>query len=440
MVRNHHGNVPVTERLALFGGPPTLVTPIPSYRSIGNEEAEAARRVVESGNLSEFIGAWGDKFNGGPEVRAFEAAAAEYFSTSHAITVNSWTSGLVAAVGAAGIGPGDEVILTPWTMSATAAAILHWGGVPIFADIDPRTFNLDPQHVEALITPRTRAILAADIFGQSADVHALRELADRNDIILISDTAQSPGAKVGSRFAGTIAHIGGYSLNYHKHIHTGEGGIVVTDDDSLADRVRMIRNHGEAVAASRPGIDLTNHVGHNFRLGEIEAAIGIEQIQKLPELVASRQAQGGRIATTLGHLEGLHQPHVAERNTHVYYVYAMKIDPTVIPATRDALHAALTAEGIPLMRQYQNIHLLPAFREKRAFGSGHYPWDYTGSHDRYRYGRGMCDNAERLNDSEFLGIEMCRYNLDDGVLVSFRAAFEKVWENIDSLRNWQGVP
>ena len=156
------------EVLALHGGDPIIKDLFPPYCSLGEEEKVAANRVLDSGVLSAFIGAPGKNFYGGPEVQALEREASKRFGVDHVVSVNSWTSGLIAAVGAIGLEPGDEVIVTPWTMVATATAILHWNGIPVFADIDPKTFNLDPEKVERLITPRTRAILCADIFAFTA--------------------------------------------------------------------------------------------------------------------------------------------------------------------------------------------------------------------------------------------------------------------------------
>ena len=150
--------------LALFGGPKTIIKNFAPYNPIGKEEIAAGKAVIESGVLSKYIGAWHPDFLGGPKVKEFEAACTEFFGVKHAVTVNSWTSGLVAAVGAIGIGPGDEVITTPWTMSASATAILHWSGIPVFADIDRDTFNLDLSSVERNITDQTKAIISVDIF------------------------------------------------------------------------------------------------------------------------------------------------------------------------------------------------------------------------------------------------------------------------------------
>ena len=270
-----------SDKLAIFGGARTIRNEFQHYNPIGVEEVEAAKKVVESGILSGFVACSGDEFYGGPKVREFEDRCQKYFGVEFAVTVNSWTSGLIASIGAIGIEPGDEVIVTPWTMSATASAILHWNGIPVFSDIEGETFNLDPKAVEENITPYTKAIVVADIFGHPADTDKLMAVAEKNNLLVVCDSAQAPGAMYKGNYAGTLCHVGGFSLNYHKHIHTGEGGIVVTNDVKIADRVQLIRNHAEAVVEDRGIQDISNLIGFNFRLGEIEAAIGIEQLEKL---------------------------------------------------------------------------------------------------------------------------------------------------------------
>lgn len=416
----------------MFGGSKAIPRAFPPYNPIGRQELAAAEKVIQSGVLSKFLGAWHEDFYGGPKVREFEKAAADYFGVKHAVTVNSWTSGLVAAVGAIGIEPGDEVITTPWTMSATAAAILHWNGIPVFADIDPLTYNLSPDSIKKNISPYTRAIIVADIFGQSADINEIMKLAEQHNLKVISDTAQAPGAFYKGRYAGTCAHVGGYSLNYHKHIHTGEGGILVTDDDLIAERLQLIRNHAEVVVGDKGVKNLSNMVGHNFRLGEIECAIGIEQLKKLSALVKSRQALAAALTEKLQGLPGLKLPYVGTDRTHVYYVYAMQVDVEVTGISRDRLCDALNAEGVAVSQRYQNIHLLPVYQNKIAFGSKGFPWTSEICRRPVSYSKGICPIAEDLNDKKYIGLGLCVYDLSIEDIKIIVKAFRKVWAKIGS--------
>ena len=241
------------KKLAVHGGLKTINKNFRKYNSIGLEEKNAAIKVIESGVLSKFLGVWSPDFFGGPMVQDFERECQKFFNVKHAVVVNSWTSGLIAAVGAIGIEPGDEVIVSPWTMSASATAILHWNAIPVFADIDKRTFCLDPKSIESNITEFTKAIMVVDIFGYSADMNSIMMLAEKYNLKVISDSAQAPGAIYYGKYAGTLADIGGYSLNFHKHINTGEGGILVTNNDNYADKLRLIRNHAEVVVEGKGG-------------------------------------------------------------------------------------------------------------------------------------------------------------------------------------------
>jgi perosamine synthetase len=424
------------EKLALLGGTKTISTTFKRYNPIGAEEVEAAKQVIESGVLSQFLGTWHEDFYGGVKVKEFERACESYFGVRNAITVNSWTSGLIAAVGAIAIEPGDEVIVSPWTMCASATAILHWNAIPVFADIEPETFNLDPKSVEANITPYTKAIMAVDIFGHSANMDALMAIAAKYGLKVISDTAQAPAAMYKGKYAGTLAHIGGYSLNYHKHIHTGEGGILVTDDDELAERMRLIRNHAEAVVEDKGVTDLTNMIGYNFRLGEIECAIGIEQLKKLKGLVESRQRLCDRLSAGLRALSGLRVPVIQPDCTHVYYVYPLILDVNLLGVSRDTIWAALQAEGVPVGNRYQNLHLLPMYQKKIAYGSKGFPWTSEICRREVSYSRGICPVAEELNDVSYLSIGMCVYALTDDDIDLIVKAFSKVWNSMETLRSY----
>ncbi|MDP2030670.1 MAG: DegT/DnrJ/EryC1/StrS family aminotransferase [Thiobacillus sp.] len=422
-------------RLALYGGPKAISRPFKRYNPIGQEEVEAAKRVVESGVLSQFIGGWDPDFFGGPKVQEFERKCEAYFGVKHAITVNSWTSGLIAAVGAVGIEPGDEVIVPPFTMCASATAILHWNAIPVFADIDPETFCLDPKSVEANISPYTKAIMVVDIFGHSADMEALMAIAAKHNLKVITDTAQAPGAFYKGKYAGTLSHVGGYSLNYHKHIHTGEGGILVTDDDEIADRLRLIRNHAEAVVGDKGVTNLANMIGYNFRLGEIECAIGIEQLGKLARLVNERQRVAERLTDGLASLPGLRTPIIKPDCTHSYYVYSMVLDIERLGVSRARIAEALVAEGITgLGVGYVNVHLLPMYQQKMAYGSSGFPWTSELCKRDIDYGKGICPVAEELHDVTYLGFAMCLHDLADDDVDLIVAAFRKVWDNMEALK------
>ena len=423
------------DKLALFGGPKAVIKPLKPYNSIGSEEAEAVKKVIESGVLSRYLGTWSPDFYGGDKVKEFERDCEKFFGVKHAVTVNSWTSGLTAAVGAIGIEPGDEVIVTPWTMCATATSILHWNAIPVFADIDPLTFNLDPASVEANITPYTKAIMAVDIFGHPADVDRLMEIAERHNLKLITDSAQAPGSMYRGSQTGTSSHVGGYSLNYHKHIHTGEGGILVTNDDDIADRLRLIRNHAEAVVEGMGITDISNMVGYNYRLGEIECAIGIEQLKKLPKLVLGRQKAAEQLSGLLSGLKGLRTPTVMPDCTHSYYMFPMVLDIEVLGVSRASIIDALSAEGVTgLTAGYVNVHLLPMYQQKIAYGSNGFPWSSDICRRKVSYDKGICPVAEELHGSTYMGLSACMHDMSVMDVTNIADAFIKVWANLDLLR------
>ncbi|TRZ93412.1 MAG: DegT/DnrJ/EryC1/StrS family aminotransferase, partial [Rhodocyclaceae bacterium] len=357
-----------------------------------------------------------------------------FFEVKHAVTVNSNTSGLIAAVGAIGIEPGDEVIVSPWTMSASATAIVVWNAIPVFADIEDETFNLDPASIERNITPRTRAIMVTDIFGHAADMDAIMAIARKHKLKVIEDCAQAPAARYRGRYAGTIADIGVFSLNYHKHIHTGEGGVCVTNDAALAERLQLIRNHAEAVVAGKGIEDISNMIGFNFRMTEIEAAIGIEQLKKLKTLTDARTSQAARLDAGLSGLRGLRTSVVKPDCSHVYYAYPLVYDDAQTGVPREQVVKALRAEGVPASMGYLNLHLLPMYQKRIAHGRNGFPWSasfYTGA---VSYAKGICPVAEDLQDRRFIVMGMCLFDYtaqDIDLLVS---AFRKVWSSLDRLK------
>ena len=391
---------------------------------MGEQEALAARKVVRSGALSAFFGSPGEFYNGGDQVRAFEDEWAARFKVKHAISVNSATSGIMAAMGAIKISPGDEVIVPPLTMSATVMAPLVYGGIPVFADVEAETGCISPSSVAAAITPLTRAIIAVNLFGHPARLQQLRALAKEKGIYLIEDNAQGLLAQEYSKLAGTIGDIGVFSLNYHKHIHTGEGGMCVTDDSELADRLRLIRNHGENAIEAYGIEDITNMIGFNWRLTELQAAIGRIQLQAIDEKVADRKRVAERLSQRLINTPGIIVPRVRKGCKSAWYVWMARIDTDAITVTRDVFSGQLTAEGIPHMAGYvQPLYMLPVFQRRRAIGRDGWPFSLS----KIRYSAGMCPVAERLTNILWFGIEMCRYDFPAHVVDQVADAIHNVF-------------
>jgi len=422
--------------LAFLGGKKVIDYDVKRYNSIGSEEAEAVKKVVEKGVLSDFLGSWdSDKFYGGEQVRGFEEEWSKYFDVKHSISVNSNTSGLMAAIGALGLEPGDEVIVPPWTMTATATAVLVWGGIPIFADIKQDTFTIDSDDIKKKITKRTKGIIAVNILGQACDYESILDIAKTNKLWVIEDNAQAPGVKYKNKFLGTWGDIGVFSLNYHKHINTGEGGICITDSDILAERMQLIRNHGEAVVEGKKVERIDNIIGFNFRMTEMEAAIGREQLKKLNPLLLKRKGIVERLSKGLEGFFGLNIPARENHSGHSYYLYSIVFDIKKLKLSRRVICDAIRAEGVPgIAEGYTNIHLQPIYKKKIAFGTSHYPWSLN-SDVEYNYAKGICPVAERLHDEEFACIQLCNYDFNDNDVDKVIEAFNKVWNNLHKLKN-----
>lgn len=423
--------------LAIKGGPKVRRRKFPPYLPIGTDELNNVKAVFKTATFSRFLGCWHEDFFGGNQVQMLEKEWATFFDIKHAICVNSATSGLYCAVGAIGTEPFDEIIVSPYTMAASATAPLVYGAIPVFADVEPDYFCMDVKSIEEKITSRTKAIIIVDIFGQAYS-QKINDLAKRHNLRIIEDCAQAPYAKRNSKFAGTLGDIGIYSLNYHKHIHCGEGGVIVTNSDELANRVRLIRNHAEAVIEAKGESNLVNMVGFNYRMTEIEAAIARAQLKKLEYLIEARLENIRYLEQRLSDINCLKMPKVRKDCTHVYYQHALLFDDKKAGISRNQFVDALRAELMPIkLRETEGIsigcgyvkplYLQPMFQKKIAFGSKGYPWSTSGK--IYTYPKGLCPVTEDLHyrklfTHEYMRPGMTKEDLDDVIM-----AFHKVWEH-----------
>ena len=422
-------HISTLSKLALLGGHPIRRKPFPAYPVIGDEEKRAVMEVLDSGQLSTFS-ASRQGFLGGRKIQAFEAAFAEYHGVRHAIAVNSATSGLHAAVAACEIGPGDEVIVPPYTFTATATAVLHHNAIPVFVDVDPISFCLDPAKLEAAITPHTKAIIPVHLLGRPADMDPILFIAHRHHLKVIEDCAQAPGARYKGRLVGTIGDCGVFSFQETKNMATGEGGMVITNDADLAERARMVRNHGEAVVAGEPRKYLTSTIGWNYRMTEIEAAIGLVQLKKLDSLNGARHELAGYLLDALPAHPGLTYPTEPPLIDHVYHVFGMGYDADCMGLPRARFIEAMIAEGIPVGPGYPRpLYHNPLFQDRQAYGKQGCPFTCHLYGGTVSYAKGLCPVAEDLCARSALWTFVVRPPATIQDMQDIVAAFQKVCEH-----------
>ena len=292
---------------------------------IGDEEIKEVEAVLRSGFIAQ-----------GPKVAEFEEKFAEYIGTRHAIATSSGTTALHVALLCAGIGKDDEVITTPFSFAATANSILYAGGKPVFVDIDPKTYNINPEKIEEAVTDKTKAIMPVHLYGQPADMDQICKIAEDHDLKVIEDAAQAHGAIYHGRKVGSIGDMACFSFYPTKNITTGEGGIITTDDDAFDKDARAIRAHGES--------ERYEHVtlGYNFRMTDIAAAIGVVQIKRLEEFNEKRIENAEYLTEHINSIEGIEPPYVAENVRHVFHQYTVR----VADGKRDELKEFLNSEGV----------------------------------------------------------------------------------------------
>ncbi|MEM2447313.1 MAG: DegT/DnrJ/EryC1/StrS family aminotransferase, partial [Candidatus Bathyarchaeia archaeon] len=319
---------------------------------IGEREIEAVVKVLKSSVLTHGLGA-------GPMVKKFEEEFAKFVEAKHAIAVNSGTAALHVAVSAAGVKRGDEVILPSFTFVATAETVVMAGAKPVFVDINPETYTVSPEEVEKAVTKRTKAVIAVDLYGAPADMKSLREIADKHGLKLIEDAAQAHGAVYDGKPVGVYADLACWSFYASKNMTTGEGGMITTNDGELAEKLRLIRCHGEQQKY------MSTLIGHNYRMPEIEAAIGLVQLEKLPSFLARRRENAETLTAKLCRAENLQLPREQPRCRNSWYLYTVRLK-GASRQKRDAIVAQLKSKGIGAEVYYPwPIHMMPPYKRFR---------------------------------------------------------------------------
>ncbi len=351
-----------TDELAIHGGPKVRNRPYPPWPVLGDDDLAAVADVLRSGHLTQLTGG---------TVAAFEEAFAAWHGVRHCIATSSGTAAIHVALAALDIGPGDEVIVPAHTFIASTTPVLHQRAVPVFADVDPRTFCLSPDSVRERVTARTKAIITVHLNGHPADLEPLLALAEPRGITIIEDAAQAHGALYEGRKAGTIGRAGCFSFWEDKIMTSGgEGGAVITDDDALAERMRRIRHHGEGPAeGERQYLHL--ELGYNYRLTSMQAATALVQLRRLDEYLAARRRNAAYLSERLGEIDAVEPPFVAPYAVHSYYKYICRLRREAASIDIGEFVRAVAAESVPVSRRYPTpLHKQPVFR---AAGFGDMP-------------------------------------------------------------------
>jgi dTDP-4-amino-4,6-dideoxygalactose transaminase len=420
-------------QLAILGGRktvdlPTLEWPVEFLKRYGQREADAVAAVIKRGIV------WGTF---APEISAFEREFAEYTGVKYAIFMSSGTAALHCAMAAAGVQPGDEVITSPHTFVGSASCILQQGAIPVFADIDDRTYTLDPSSVEARITKATKAIEPVHIYGLPTDMDAMQKIADCHNLVVVEDACQAHGAEYKGKKVGSIGAMGAFSFNGTKNMQTGEGGMFVTNSDEYATTSEKVRIFGESLRPGVPRPYMAGGMGWNYKSNEITAAFGRVQLARLDETNKARIEMSEFLTNRIKKLAGLVPPFIPEYAKSVYHYYKIRVAPSKVGSKlsprefRDRLVVALQAEGVKAaIWCARPIYMQPVFQMREGWGKG-FPWKSPYVGRDVSYPQGLCPVAERISNETFNlslhppnGLEL---------MEEYAEAFEKVIDHVDEL-------
>ncbi|MGC5033778.1 DegT/DnrJ/EryC1/StrS family aminotransferase [Micromonospora sp. DT229] len=421
------------ERLAAFGGTPAVPRELrtTAWPVVTDADRDAVLRVLDGGRLV-------SDTNGATAVSDLEERWAARCGVAHCVATSNGTTALSTALAALGVGSGDEVIVPSLSFIASALAPVHQMAVPVFADVDPGSFTLDPASVRAQITPRTAAILAVHLHGQPADMDALAAIAREHGLAMVEDAAQAHGAHWHGRPVGSLGDAAAFSLQVTKNLPTcGEGGLVTCADESVAERARMIRQFGEVITPGRDRDYVSHLLGWNHKLSAVQAAFTLSQLDRFDAYEQARQRNVAAFLDRLRPLPGLVVPTVTPGSSHAWHILRLRLDATaagldgVQPAGfRRAVHRLLRAEGVPVSR-YQ-VMTLPdqkVFTERTGFGDGR-PWAGAAEPPAPH------DTVARAVIEDSLTLQKRHLNPDAGeALQRYADGFEKVWRHLDTVRH-----
>ncbi len=376
------------EQLAIFGGEKAIKGPLPTHknrsgRTIGEEELEAVKEVLDSGTLAYIYGT---------KVRQFEANFAKKFGVPFTIATSSGTAAIHAALISLNTEPGDEILASPITDMGTVIPVLYQANIPVFVDIDEETFTMSPRLIEDRITPRTKAIIVTHIFGAPCDMDPIMDIAHRHKIAVIEDCAQAFLAKYQNRIVGTIGDLGCFSLQQSKHITTGDGGLVIARKDKAFGReLRLCADKGW------PRDEWRDHLflAPNYHMTELQAAVGLAQLPKLDKVVVDRSSSANLLSALIGSEIGVYPQRIVDGGFCSYYAYTFRLDPQVFRVPISDIVKALNAEGLPAHCGYLDrpLYLYKVLRDRMTFGKSGFP--LSGVWGEYRFEEGLCPVAEK---------------------------------------------
>lgn len=384
---------------AIDGGTPLRSEPFPYHKDIGEEELALVTEVIRSRRLCLY---------GGEKVPQLEAAFAHHYGVGHCTATTSGTAALHVAVGGLNPNPCDEFITAPITDMGTIIAILAQNCIPVFADIDPDTYNVSPASIEERITDRTAGIIPVHLFGNPCDMDAIMAIARRHNVRVIEDTSQAYGAMYKGRRCGTIGDIGAFSLQQSKHITTGDGGLTISDDDELGERIHLFGNKGWPSYSAAGARDYPIF-GVCYRMNELTAAVGLAQLRKLDRITAGYNWAGELLTRKLQGIAGLTPPITQPDGLHTYWHFPLRINEEELGMSKERFAEAVTAEGANCSAGYIGcpIFMYEALRNKHIYGETLFPFesDEFGSGHHVPYEAGYCPEAERaLNEMVCLGV------------------------------------